>query len=481
MGCAPRRLGVPVAALLAAANLGAGPELNPAAAVAAAAGHPSGQHLRAESTRVRAGETEIATLETAGLRRLERACVADLCGGTWFDGADRFAFGINGTPLAGPRAANPAERTFAAIASTAFGEPGFAAGGGSVGALPDARDGLQRYRVIAPRGAELIAVADAETHRLTRVENPDRTLYRPLVASVFGTTIVYGTRAYQRIVVPDAPLAAPAGPIAAVTDGPDLKLLSGRLPIVPCALGGRQLSCLIDTGTTPSAVTLDLAERLGREPHGQIEIAGLSTYLTGVIDAGPLAVGGAGFESLRFAVIPHAPDADFDVILGSDALARLRVTIDMNRQRARIAPSREQPTGVPMELDFSDGLPYLQVRLGPSAPPEAMLVDTADTGTLSIGYDRYRENPELFALRGAATASGLGGAPMDALQAEIAHAQIGGATLDGVQVSAVRGQRVGHVGFGFASWCRQFVLDFGQRRIECRTPSAAAGAATGQH
>jgi hypothetical protein len=247
----------------------------------------------------------------------------------------------------------------------------------------------------------------------------------------------------------------------------EIPLLSADLPIVPCRVSGRSANCLIDTGTTPSAMTLEFAERLGQEPHGSIEITGLQSYLTGVVDAGPLTLGGATFERLRFAVIPRAHGAAFDVILGCDALDDLRIAFDLERRRARVGASAPQGGLAQIAVDFADGVPYAQVRLGGRDGSEAMLVDTGDSGLVSIGYDEYRKDTGLFAVRGSGLASGLGGTAMDTLQGEVGHADVGGQPLDRVPISAVRGQHVGHLGYGFAAHCEPFVLDLGQRRIEC--------------
>jgi hypothetical protein len=213
---------------------------------------------------------------------------------------------------------------------------------------------------------------------------------------------------------------------------------------------------------------LDFAEALGQEPHGRIEIAGLAPYLTGIIDAGPLALGSANFTRLRFAVIPRVRGPNFDVILGSDALGELRITFAAGRRRATIGPTQGPPAGRAIALSFAAGLPYAEVRLGARDHTEPMLVDTGDAETLSIGYDEYREDMQLFTARASDAATGLGGTPMDALRGQLGHADIGGEPIDAAPISAVRGQHVGHIGYGFAARCAELVVDFGQRSMECR-------------
>jgi hypothetical protein len=477
---AARRLAAPVVALVLVAAAPAGNAPDPAAGIAAAAGHPALLNLRAETTHTRAGRTATATLYVSAGQRLERECIDDLCGGSWFDGDHYATFGINGTPF--PQAADDGrERTFAAIASTAFGEPSFVAAGGQVVRLPD--DGTldrERYAVRAPRGSELIAIADARSERLLAVDLPDGSPYRALVASALGPPLVYATQAYDRAVATSTPPAPPRGPHLVVSDGPPLALVSPDLPIAPCHVAGLAATCLIDTGTSPSAITLEFAERLGQEPHGQIEIAGLGHYLTGIIATGPLRIGGATLDRLELAVIPRVRGVHFDVILGSDALAGMRLAIDRPHDRLRVEATQTASTGRSIGVTFAAGLPYIDVRLGDRARTQSMLVDTGDTQTLAIGYDEYRADTSLFAVNGNETAIGVGATVATALDGTLAHATIGDQALDAVSISAVRGQHVGHVGYGLAARCGTLIIDLQQSRIECGATSGAARTSTGE-
>ena len=478
MGCASQRRAVPVAALMLLAASGAATAPNPAAAIAAAAGHPARLHLQGRTIETRDGEPQTTTLDVAGNTRLERQCHADLCAGTWFDGHRAWTFGLNGTALPQPEADAASERTFAAIASTAFAEPDFVARGGLVRSLPTGPDGRLRFAVTAPQGSELVAIADAKSARLTAVERPDHTAYRPLVAVSSGTALLYADRPYRQVDIVAGVPDPPAGPALTLAGKSEIPLLTPTLPIVPCSLQGLAGRCLIDTGTTPSAVTLGVAERLNQEPHGRLEIAGPAAYLTGVVDAGPLTVGSATVARLRLAVIPRARGADFDIILGADVLAGLWIELDTARGRARIGPSSSEHDAAPIAVGFNDDLPYVDVRLGTRDATEPMLLDTGDMQTLSIGYDAYREDTGLFAVNGASVATRLGGAPTDTLDGTLDRAEIGGVAVSGVAISAVRGQHGGHLGYGFIRRCAPFVLDLAQQRIECRSesPHRAPGA-----
>jgi hypothetical protein len=157
----------------------------------------------------------------------------------------------------------------------------------------------------------------------------------------------------------------------------------------------------------------------------------------------------------------------------------VRVALDVEHRRARVTASAVQPVGTPIAIDFAGGVPYAAVRLGARDTREAMLVDTGDSGLVSIGYDEYREDPELFAVRGSGSALGLGGSVVDTLQGELSHAEVGGQALADVPISAVRGQHAGHIGYGLAARCASLVLDLGQRRIECR-PKGGGPPSTGE-
>ncbi len=467
MGSASRRAAVPLIVILAlTAGLADPATVNPAAAIAARAGHPAGRHLLAH--RDAAGPPRrTATLEVDRDRRLTRECSAGVCAGTWFDGRRRAAFGINGTPLPDGSADDAAERTFTAIVTTAFGEAAFVAAGGTVDLLPAGGDGQLRYRVQIRDGAPLVAVADRATQHLTAVERPDGTLFRPLYATAAGATVLYAEQRYDAVNGVTEPLAEPVGPAVRLNGGADMPLVSDVLPIVPCRLAGRSASCLLDTGTNPSSMTLSFAEQLALEPHGTLEIAGLTPYLTGIVDAGPLTFGGATFDTLHFAIVPRARGAAFDVVLGSDVLARVRLELDPHDRRAKLGARAAEPSSTSIGVAFRGGVPYVAVRLNHADATQSMLLDTGDSGFVSLGYDQYRTDPTLFAVQAATSASGFGGGSMDALSGEVARAEVGTEIADRVPALAVRGQHVGHIGYRFVAWCGRMSVDLSQNRVEC--------------
>lgn len=437
----------------------------PAGAVAAAAGHPARTHLRATLTMIREGRTTLDLLDVEGSRRLTRRCTDGLCAGEWFDGTHAYAFGVNGAALPDGRADEALLRTYAAVASTAFAEADFTRAGGSVERIGSADRHHERYAVRAAGGTPLIAIADARSHLLVGVERPDGGTLETFSRTRAAGFVLHAGRRYDTLERIAAALAEPAGAKTVLAAPSEIPLVSAILPIVPCALGGQRARCLIDTGTTPSGISLAFAERLKKEPHGEIVISAMGRYLTGVVEAGTLAIGSATIDDLHLAVIPNARDFGFDVILGSDALAALRLDIDASRRVVRLAASEGGPAPGAIPLTFVDGVPFVDTRLGDV--PQRMLFDTGDSSVLAIGYDQYRRNVELFPATGRVTARGLGGSS-DALIGRIEHATVGGLDLGGSEVRVVRTLHEGHVGFGVTARCAVLVLDYPQRRIDCR-------------
>ncbi|MFN2461323.1 MAG: retropepsin-like aspartic protease [Candidatus Velthaea sp.] len=444
--------------LLAAAPRTAHPPL----AIAVAAGHPSRLHLRATASVRRDNRTIEESLDVAGTHRLVRRCTAGLCVGTWFDGAHLSEFGINQTPFPEASSEEPLLRTYAAIASAEFAESDF---NGSVQQVsPEA--GLERFRVSVPDGTPLIAVADARTHHLVRVEHSDGTTLITFLATLTGSAILYTDRHYESVTRVEEPLREPGGPQTTVSGDSDVPIVSQALPIVPCRLDGFKANCLIDTGTTPSGITLAFAERLNREPHGELEMNALGSYVTGVIDAGQIVVGTATLHSLHLAVVPQTRGLNFDVILGSDALAGMRIALEPARAVVHVSPSSATVNGTAVPLTFERGLPYVDARLGSAAAAHRLLLDTGDNGMLSIPFDAYRNELQLFKPRRNVTAFGLGGSA-EAVAGDLPSASIGGLTLERLEIRAVRGQPQGHVGYALAAHCGRLAIDFGQRRIDC--------------
>jgi len=449
---------------LAAAMLGAAasPSASLLANVAAANGHAATVHLRASGQRTIDGRRVTVTIDQLGALRLFRRCVADVCEGWWFDGGRRWSFGLNGVPLPDvDDALTPVRRTLAAIVSYAFAEPAFRAAGGSVD-----DDGAFRWRVRAPQGAVLFVELDPATLALRRVldENSD-------VLAEYGREVRAGGAAFalerrgldeqsvDTVEAVDGPLAAPDGAPATFAGSARVALGDEPLPIVPCTIADRAARCLLDTGSTPSALALPLVEALHLEPRGELEIAAFSRFATGFVETGPLTLGAARFARARFAVVPAVRAARFDVVVGADLLARVHLVLDRAGAFALIEAPRPVPQPGTFPLRFEAGVPLIETILG--GVPERALLDTGDTATVSLGYAQYRRGPQ-WPIVGRGLASGIAGAA-DAFTVSIPELRLGGESLGPTRAEVNRVQDGAHLGIGIWKRC---VVDVDLSRAE---------------
>jgi predicted aspartyl protease len=447
-----------LSALLASAAAAA--PLDPLAALAAANGHPAGLHFRATGTRVVGGRTVTTTFEQLGPAQLLERCIAGVCGGTWFDGAREWTFGLNEVAL--PEAVDESTltlRTLAAVASYDFTEPAFRTAGGSVTAA-----GPGRWRVRARDGLELIAVVDPATQTVSRVEtaggHPFAIYGHPTKAggATFPLERAGPTEAgvLDDVAVVAGPLGPPPGTTPAFAAASPLPLAADPVPIVPCSIGGRSARCLLDSGATPSAISLPLAEALNLEPHGELEIAGFSRFATGFVETGPLLLGAARFARARFAVVPPSSAARFDVVVGSDLLGRVRLVLDRRQGTAQVLAPGGSAGASSVSLTFRAGSPIVPAQLGPQGV--RALLDTGDEAVVSFGYALYRVGPA-WPVVARGQASGIAGAE-DAFSVDIPEVRVGSVALGTTRALVRRTQAEAHVGVGL--WTR-FVLDLDEQ------------------
>jgi predicted aspartyl protease len=464
MRCAVRLFVLPATIALLAAGT-----TDRLAEVAIANGHAAAVHFHAIGERFIEGRHERITVDQEGVRRLTRICIADACVGTWFDGRRLATFGLNDVVM--PQdddPATPARRTLAAIESYAFAEPGFRDGGGTADELAP-----QVWRVRAVDGATLFAQLDPRTGALIRVAQADGTVIEAFADTVRAAGAAFARSqtglddiAVDAVTADTTPLSAPDGASATFSGDATAALRGDDVPIVDCRIAGIHARCLLDSGATPSAIALPLAETLGLEPRGELEITGFSRFATGFVEPGLLVVGAAHFTGLRLAVIPAVTGARFDVVVGADLLYRLGIVIDRAHRLARIdAPGREPPLGG-APLTFADGVPEIQAAL--DGVPSAALLDTGDASIVSLGYADYRRGPQ-WPIVDRSLASGVGGAA-DAFAVTIPGVAFGGETFGPTRAEVGRTQAGVHVGIGVWSTCT-VELDESQRRFGCvRTP-----------
>jgi hypothetical protein len=324
--------------------------------------------------------------------------------------------------------------------------------------------------VRARDGAELLVTIDPASRTLRRVELPDGS-----PVAVYGGETRAGGAVFSLeragpfeagrldgVTVVREPLAPPAGVAVTLAGESALPLGSEPIPIVPCTLGGRRARCLLDSGATPSAVTLNLAEALKLEPHGELEISGLARFATGFVEAGPLVLGPARFERAKFAVIPPSSAASFDAVVGSDLLARLRVVFDRRRGTVQVlAGGSSAASASAAKLTFRSGSPLVQTTVGARRMPA--LLDTGDQAVLSFGYAAYREGPQ-WPVVSRGQALGVGSAGEDAFVVDIPDVQVGALALGRTRALVRRTQTLAHLGIG--TWDRYVVdLDEAAERV----------------
>jgi len=461
MRFALRLLVLPAAALAAAVA----PATDSLANVAEMNGHAAATHLRATALRIIDGRRTTITIDQLGTRLLVRRCAEEVCTGSWFDGRTRTTFGLNGVGLPEDDPLAAVRRTFFAITSYAFAEPDFRAAGGSAVA-----DGASRWRVRAPDGETLIAQLDPASLALRRILDDRGTLLADFGDDVRAGGASFALDRHGLFEEPVDAVEAVAGPLGApdgvsTTFGGESRvaLADAPIPIVPCTLAGRAARCLLDTGATPSAITLPLTEALALEPRGELEINGFSRFATGFVETGPLVLGSARFAAVRFAVVPAVPMGHFDVVVGTDLLARLHVVIDRAGGFARVeAPGGEAAPGS-LPVGFADGVPLIDTVL--DNEPARALLDTGDALAVSLGYADYRRWPQ-WPVAGRTLAAGVAGAS-DAFFVTIPDVRLGDQSLGPTRAAVNRIQERVHIGIGL--WTRCVVdLDLAHQRFGCR-------------
>jgi hypothetical protein len=435
--------------------------------VRTASGAPYAVHIVSEAHLTVDDRTYDLRIESDGYRSLTRRCRGDICQGEYFDGNRMFAVNLNDTALPSSLHANDEERASRAVATCAFAAPEFRTSGGTVTELPALSRSAKTYRRIAVRigDAAFVVLIDPATWLPVETMTPDGRTSLELrdYRKVDGVMLPFEIRRdgtpierFDTRRVSHEPLRAPRGlsPAFAETAAAVAMVRMPRepsnQPVVPCTLGGVAANCLIDTGNSSLGISLELAEKLGLEATGEYEISGVGRYVTGVVTAGPLLIGGATYPSARYVVLHDLHDYGYDVAIGADVLAHSRVTIDYpHRQVTFTNPARG--TAPPIPLRFSNFLPIVGVQLG--AIDVLLAIDTGDESSINVPYDFYADHPDLFEERGRSTVAGIGGTAQQVV-GQIASARIGTFEVTNQRIGttiAPEPAAGGHLGSGFFS------------------------------
>jgi predicted aspartyl protease len=157
--------------------------------------------------------------------------------------------------------------------------------------------------------------------------------------------------------LPVLPLEGAPAPREAVP----FTLTDGGAVIVPVFVEGRgPHRFLVDTGANGSAVSRDLAGRLGLAPVAKrlvVTPAGDETRL--VVDLGRVSVGAAAADALLASIVDAdrlwMDGAEVDGVLGQDFLARFDYTIDYRRRVLAWEAAAMGGDGVRLALHRSEG------------------------------------------------------------------------------------------------------------------------------
>jgi predicted aspartyl protease len=168
------------------------------------------------------------------------------------------------------------------------------------------------------------------------------------------------------------------------------------LRCVAAGPGGRPLTVLIDTGTDPSAIDLQLARRLG------LRIGAFALGSDAASDAVPftetvlpwLRLGALELRDLYLLAVDlsQAP-FEVDLVLGYNVLCRLGLTIDYQAgtlalRHPDLAPPEPSAGGVTLPLHFYEHFPALtDLRLAETINLPLATIDTGSNGALTLGPD----------------------------------------------------------------------------------------------
>lgn len=442
---------------------------------AQASGQPWRYHIR---SRVADSQTLI---DEQGNEIITRRCNGIVCSGMLVDaaGGQVSLLSYNDTPIRQSTRLDPAQITLHAIVSYAFTASDFQSAGGRVVALGPRPFGNLRvapYAVTAPGGSRLDALLDPQTGLLAGVARDLDVIYRyedqrrvgPLVLPF---TVRRGdgsveTFADRQVVA--APLALPSGPpVTFARTSAAARLEPGALPRFACRIDGIDARCILDTGAAGLAMSLDLADRLGKKLVGETKLQGLGQVSTGVVRANSLGLGGMQIGPALFAVIPDVGGLGADVVVGSDGLARAVVRVDPGHRTIAFAPQGTALAGTSVSLRFDGSIPRVPVRLDSTAAE--LILDTGDDASIDLSAAFARDHSGLVqttpAQRGIL---GVGGRGIVAT-GRIGHVEFAGADLVDVPADVNDSPQAPAPRIGAAFLTRfAFDLDYTEGRMTVR-------------
>jgi hypothetical protein len=155
-------------------------------------------------------------------------------------------------------------------------------------------------------------------------------------------------------------------------------------------------------------------------------------------------VGSAVYPSANYLVLHDLAQYGFDAILGADAFAHARITLDFPKREVRLEPSASPLDGMP--ITFENFVPVISVGLNDLDVP--LQIDSGDDGTIDLSDDYYQRHPSLFKPSGTTSVSGIGGTA-DAVTGTISTVRFAGFELEQQHIVATKKLPFnGHIGSG---------------------------------
>ncbi|HET7814397.1 MAG TPA: hypothetical protein VFL13_08475 [Candidatus Baltobacteraceae bacterium] len=414
----------------------------------------------------------ILTTHVQDFRYRQDQCTGSVCLGTYFDGERLFSVNINDTALPRSQAPEARVRALRILAMLAFLQPHFD------GTIYDNGSTIfmgRRVRAVIvsdPVALPLRIFVDPQTGLVTGAQDLNREEtyvmrdYRRVGTFVLPFQILLNGQPLETYItrqVVSGALGTPQGLRSQTVPGvnPAVSLDPDSVsPLGTCTLGTVKVSCLIDSGNSAMSMSVELAEQLNLPPVGMLRVSGLGNYATEVVHAGPLRVGNQQFDPANYFVLSDIHKYGYDLVVGADVLASLPVTIDYKKHEMYLDPKTAIASGgTSVPLAFQNFVPVVNVRLG--GEQSALAVDTGDQSNINLGYDYYKQHPELFQATKTRSVSGVGGDSVE-LIGEIGSVSIGSITAEHQQIGTtetLHGTADGHLGAGFLSKYR-VVLDY---------------------
>ena len=207
------------------------------------------------------------------------------------------------------------------------------------------------------------------------------------------------------------------------------------------------------------------------------EVRGVGSYLTGVTKAPPLTVAGTTLPSALYTILHDIHGYGYDVVLGADAFAHARVTIDYPRKRVTIAPASDVVDPHTLAVAFESFIPIIDMQLADL--DVRLMIDTGDDSGINLADDYYALHRTLFKPTGKARIGGAGGTA-EQITGEIPSVRIAGFTLEHQKIGAQKQTaRIadGHLGSGFLAHFA-VIFDYAHARVSLEPRSGDASIKT---